>query len=82
MIKDDFMKNKVAETLAVNSGNMIASLNFQVAQLQVSHEEQDEEITKLKADNDKLKIENAALQKKAKLHESSSDHTNNQQNNK
>ena len=56
--EENNMQDKVIETLAVNTGNMIASLNLQVAKLQTAHEEQDEEITKLKAENDKLKIEN------------------------
>ena len=76
------MKNKVAETLAVNSGNMIASLNVQVAQLQASHEEQEQQIEDLKAENDQLKIENAALRKKVNAHESSANNTDHQQNRK
>lgn len=76
------MKDKVTETLAINSGNMIASLNVQVAQLQVSHEEQDQRIKDLKAENDQLKIENAALRKKVKTNESSANSINNQQNHK
>ena len=58
-----FIMQDLTETLAVNTGNMIASLNLQVAKLQTAHKEQDEEITKLKAENDKLKIENQALKK-------------------
>lgn len=72
----------LAETLAVNTGNMIASLNLQVAKLQTAHEEQDEEITKLKAENDKLKIENQALKREVMKHEPSTDHIDNQQNRK
>lgn len=75
-------QNKLTETLAVNTGNMIASLNLQVAKLQTAHEEQDEEIAKLKAENDKLKIENQALKKEAMKHESSADHINHKQINK
>lgn len=76
------MQDKLTETLAVNTGNMIASLNLQVAKLQTAHEEQDEEITKLKAENDKLKIENQALKKGVMKHESSADNTSNKQINK
>lgn len=72
----------ITETLAINTGNMIASLNVQVAQLQVSHEEQDQRIKDLKAENDKLKIENAALRKKVKANESSANNSNNKQDNK
>lgn len=72
-------QNKLTETLAVNTGNMIASLNLQVAKLQTAHEEQDEEITKLKAENDKLKIENQALKKEVMKHESSDPNTTNKQ---
>lgn len=75
-------QNKLTETLAVNTGNMIASLNLQVAKLQTAHEEQDEEIAKLKAENDKLKIENQALKKEVMKHESSADHIDHQQINK
>lgn len=76
------MKNKVAETLAINSGNMIASLNVQVAQLQVSHEEQEQQIKDLKTENNQLKIENAVLRKKVNAHESSTNNTDNKQNRK
>lgn len=75
-------QNKVTETLAINTGNMIASLNLQVAQLQTAHKEQDEEIAKLKAENDKLKIENQALKKEVMKHEPSADHIDHQQNRK
>ena len=37
-------QNKLTETLAVNTGNMIASLNLQVAKLQTAHEEQDDSL--------------------------------------
>lgn len=76
------MNDKVAETLAINTGNMIASLNVQVAKLQVANKNQTEVIDELKAENDKLKIENAALRKKVKANESSANSTNNQQDNK
>ena len=61
----------ITETLAINTGNMIASLNVQVAKLQVANKNQTEVIDELKAENDKLKIENAALRKKVKANESS-----------
>ena len=61
---------------------MIASLNVQVAKLQVANKNQDQAIDELKAENDKLKIENAALRKKVKANESSANSTNNQQDNK
>lgn len=76
------MNDKVTETLAINTGNMIASLNVQVAKLQVANKNQTEAIDELKAKNDKLKIENAALRKKVKANESSANSTNNQQDNK
>lgn len=76
------MNDKVTETLAINTGNMIASLNVQVAKLQVANKNQTEAIDELKEENDKLKIENAALRKKVKANESSANSTNNQQDNK
>ena len=76
------MNDKVTETLAINTGNMIASLNVQVAKLQVANKNQTESIDELKEENDKLKIENAALRKKVKANESSANSTNNQQDNK
>ena len=72
----------ITETLAINTGNIIASLNVQVAKLQVANKNQTEAIDELKAENDKLKIENAALRKKVKANESSANSTNNQQDNK
>lgn len=78
--EENGMQDKLTETLAVNTGNMIASLNLQVATLQTAHKEQDEEITKLKAENDKLKIENQALKKEVMKHEPRTDHTDHQQN--
>ena len=76
------MNDKVAETLAINTGNMIASLNVQVAKLQVANKNQTETIDELKAENDKLKIENAALRKKVKANESGANNSNNEQNSK
>lgn len=72
----------ITETLAINTGNMIASLNVQVAKLQVANKNQTEAIDELKAENDKLKIENAALRKKVKANESSANNSNNKQNSK
>lgn len=72
----------ITETLAINTGNMIASLNVQVAKLQVANKNQDQAIDELKAENDKLKIENAALRKKVKANESSANNSNNKQDNK
>ena len=80
--EENGMQDKLTETLAVNTGNMIAGLNLQVATLQTAHKEQDEEITKLKAENDKLKIENQALKKEVMKHEPSADHIDHQQNRK
>lgn len=80
--EENNMQDKLTETLAVNTGNMIASLNLQVATLQTARKEQDEEITKLKAENDKLKIENQALKKEVMKHEPSADHIDHQQNRK
>lgn len=68
----------ITETLAINTGNMIASLNVQVAKLQVANKNQTEAIDELKAENDKLKIENAALRKEVKANESGANSTNNQ----
>ena len=77
--EENNMQDKVTETLAINTGNMIASLNLQVAQLQTAHKEQDKEIAKLKAENDKLKIENQALKKEVMKHEPSDPNTANKQ---
>ena len=76
------MNDKVAETLAINTGNMIASLNMQLAKQQVAHEELESENQYLKAENDKLKIEHVALRKKVKANESGANSTNNQQDHK
>lgn len=75
-------QDKLTETLAVNTGNMIASLNLQVAKLQTAHEEKDEEIANLKAENDKLKIENQALKKEVMKYEPSTNNTDNEQDSK
>ena len=80
--EENGMQDKLTETLAVNTGNMIASLNLQVAKLQTAHEEKDAEITKLKAENDKLKIENQALTQEVTKPEPSADHIDHQQNRK
>lgn len=72
----------ITETLAINTGNMIASLNVQVAKLQVANKNQTEAIDELKAENDKLKIENVALRKKVKANEFGANSTNNQQDHK
>ena len=72
----------ITETLAINTGNMIASLNMQLAKQQVAHEELESENQNLKAENDKLKIENVALRKKVKANESGANSTNNQQDHK
>lgn len=63
---DLIMKEKVTETLAVNTGNMIASLNLQVAKQQVANDELQMKIKQLQDENDKLKIENVALKKEVK----------------
>ncbi|WP_232804798.1 hypothetical protein [Lactobacillus crispatus] len=76
------MNDKVTETLAINTGNMIASLNVQVAKLQVALKEQKQVNDSLKEENDQLKIENAALRKKVKANESSANNTNYKQNHK
>lgn len=76
------MNDKVAETLAINTGNMIASLNVQVAKLQVALKKQKQVNDSLKEENDQLKIENAALRKKVKANESSANNSNNKQDNK
>lgn len=63
------MENRVTETLAVNTGNMIASLNMQLAKQQVAHEDLEKQNQDLRVENDKLKIENAQLRKKVKANE-------------
>lgn len=73
------MEDKLTETLAVNTGNMIASLNLQVAKLQVSHEDLQAKIKQLEDENDKLKIENSALRKEVKNNVPSANNANNKQ---
>lgn len=72
-------QDKLTETLAINTGNMIASLNLQIAELQTAHKAQDQSIEKLKTENDKLKIENGTLRKKVNALESSTNNTDNGQ---
>lgn len=73
------MNDKVTETLAVNTGNMIASLNLQIAKAQVAHEELENENQDLRVENDKLKIENAQLRKKVKDSEPNANSSTNEQ---
>ena len=73
------MKEKVTETLAVNTGNMIASLNLQVAKQQVANDELQMKIKQLQDENDKLKIENVALKKEVKGHVPRANSSNNKQ---
>lgn len=76
------MEEKVTETLAVNTGNMIASLNLQVAKEQVANDELQMKIKQLQDENDKLKIENVALKKKVKGNVPRANSSNNKQINK
>lgn len=76
------MKEKVTETLAVNTGNMIASLNLQVAKEQVANDELQMKIKQLQDENDKLKIENVALKKEVKGNVPRANSSNNKQINK
>lgn len=76
------MKEKVTETLAVNTGNMIASLNLQVAKQQVANDELQIKIKQLQDENDKLKIENVALKKEVKGNVPRANSSNNKQINK
>ena len=73
------MNDKVAETLAINTGNMIASLNVQVAKLQVALKEQKQVNDSLKEENDQLKIENSALRKEVNKNVPSANNANNKQ---
>ncbi len=73
------MENRVTETLAVNTGNMIASLNMQLAKQQVAHEELETKIKQLETENDKLKIENSALRKEVKNNVPGTNNANNKQ---
>lgn len=76
------MEKKVTETLAVNTGNMIASLNLQVAKEQVANDELQMKIKQLQDENDKLKIENVALKKEVKGNVPRANSSNNKQINK
>lgn len=76
------MKEKVTETLAVNTGNMIASLNLQVAKQQVANDELQMKIKQLQDENDKLKIENVALKKEVRGNVPRANSSNNKQINK
>ena len=76
------MEEKVTETLAVNTGNMIASLNLQVAKQQVANDELQMQIKQLQDENDKLKIENVALKKEVKGNVPRANSSNNKQINK
>lgn len=76
------MEEKVTETLAVNTGNMIASLNLQVAKEQVANDELQMKIKQLQDENDKLKIENVALKKEVKGNVPRANSSNNKQINK
>ena len=76
------MEEKVVETLAVNSGNMIASLNLQIAKQQVANDELQMKIKQLQDENDKLKIENVALKKEVKGNVPRANSSNNKQINK
>ncbi len=73
------MENRVTETLAVNTGNMIASLNMQLAKQQVAHGELETKIKQLETENDKLKIENSALRKEVKNNVPGANNANNKQ---
>ena len=73
------MEEKVTETLAVNTGNMIASLNLQVAKQQVANDELQMKIKQLQDENDKLKIENVALKKEVKGNVPRANNANNKQ---
>lgn len=76
------MEEKVTETLAVNTGNMIASLNLQVAKQQVANDELQMKIKQLQDENDKLKIENVSLKKEVKGNVPRANSSNNKQINK
>lgn len=72
-------QNKLTETLAVNTGNMIASLNLQIAKQQVANDELQMQIKQLQDENDKLKIENVALKKEVKGNDPRANSSNNKQ---
>ena len=77
--EENNMQDKVTETLAVNTGNMIASLNLQVAKQQVANDELQLKIKQLQDENDKLKIENVALKKEVKGNVPRANSSNNKQ---
>lgn len=77
--EENGMQDKLTETLAVNTGNMIASLNLQVAKQQVANDELQLKIKQLQDENDKLKIENVALKKEVKGNASRANSSNNKQ---
>lgn len=72
-------QNKLTETLAVNTGNMIASLNLQIAKQQVANDELQMQIKQFQDENDKLKIENVALKKEVKGNVPRANSSNNKQ---
>ena len=77
--EENGMQDKLTETLAVNTGNMIASLNLQVAKQQVANDELQLKIKQLQDENDKLKIENVALKKEVKGNVPRANSSNNKQ---
>ena len=64
------MDNKIEYTVAGNMGNMIGQLSLQIAKLQTVVQQKN-------AENDQLKIENAALRKEVNAHEPSANNTDN-----
>lgn len=70
-------QNKLTETLAVNTGNMIASLNLQVATLQTENTALKDENKQLKIEIDKYKLMTKG--KVVKMNESSDPNTANKQ---
>lgn len=77
--EENGMQDKLTETLAVNTGNMIASLNLQVAKQQVANDELQLKIKQLQDENDKLKIENVSLKKEVKGNVPRANSSNNKQ---
>lgn len=71
------MEDKLTETLAVNTGNMIASLNLQVATLQTENFALKDENKQLKIEIDKYKL--ITKGKVVKMNESSNNHSTDQQ---
>ena len=67
----------LTETLAVNTGNMIASLNLQVAKLQTKNTALKDENKQLKIEIDKYKLMTKG--KVVKMNESSDPNTANKQ---